>query len=118
MSAYLRANEDRNMTDNPNAPTYDELLAKFNEANDKINELTSKMNSYEDKLKATENDLKASRALNTKLMFNDPTVKANLNPEPGPEHEPETLDQFLDSFANEAAKYVNAKHRCKIYDEH
>ena len=104
------------MTDNPNAPTYDELLAKFNEATDKINELTSKMSSYEEKIEQTEKDLKASRALNTKLMFNDPTVKTTLNPEPTPEPEPETLDQFLDSFAKKAVDIVNEKYRCKIYD--
>ena len=118
MSAYLRANEDRNMTDNPNAPTYDELLAKFNEATDKINELTSKMSSYEDKLKQTENDLKSSRALNTKLMFNDPSVKAGIDPEPTPEPEPETLEQFVDSFAKVAVDHVNQKYRSTIYDEH
>lgn len=100
-----------------NAPTYDELLAKLNEAQSQNKELSEKIESTLNKVTSLEDSLAQARALNTKLMFNDPSVPAQMNPDPEPDDEPETLDQFIDSFAKVAVHNVNLKYGEKIYGD-
>lgn len=100
-----------------NAPTYDELLSKYNEMMDKNKELSEKIASYDNKISQMDDDLKQARALNTKLMFDDPSVPAQMTPTPEDEPEPETLEQFIDSFAKVAVHNVNLKYGEKIYDD-
>ena len=100
-----------------NAPTYDELLSKYNEMMDKNKELSEKIASYDNKLNQMDDDLRQARALNTKLMFDDPSVPAQMTPTPEDEPEPETLEQFIDSFAKVAVHNVNLKYGEKIYDD-
>ena len=100
-----------------NAPTYDELLSKYNEMMDKNKELSEKIASYDNKLSQMDDDLKQARALNTKLMFDDPSVPAQMTPVPDDEPEPETLEQFIDSFAKVAIHNINLKYGEKIYGD-
>lgn len=100
-----------------NAPTYDELLAKLNEAQSQNKELSEKIESTLNKVTSLEDSLAQARALNTKLMFNDPSVPAQMNLDPEPDDEPETLDQFIDSFAKVAVHNVNLKYGEKIYGD-
>lgn len=99
-----------------NAPTYDELLAKFNALSEENKEMSEKMQAYEGKISEMDDALKQSRALNTKLMFNDPSVGVPNEPDV-PEPEPETLEQFIDSFAKVAVEHVNIKYGEKIYGD-
>lgn len=99
-----------------NAPTYDELMSKYNELVNKNKEMQTKMDSYDEKIGKLTDDLETSRALNTKLMFQDTSVKESTNTmEPVSEPEPETLEMFIDSFNKEAVKIVNRKYGEKIY---
>lgn len=94
------------MTDD--APTYEELLTKFNElkeSNDKINA----------KLEETTKALNDSRALNTKLLLKD-GVEPPTEPTPEPEPEPETMEQFVDSFIKKTCEHRNNIYGEKIYD--
>lgn len=102
-----------------NAPTYDELLSKYNEMMDKNKELSEKIASYDNKLNQMDDDLRQARALNTKLMFDDPSVpvQSASSAETIEDTEPETLEQFIDSFAKVAVHNVNLKYGEKIYDD-
>ena len=102
-----------------NAPTYDELLSKYNEMMDKNKELSEKIASYDNKLNQLDDDLRQARALNTKLMFDDPSVpvQSASSAETIEDTEPETLEQFIDSFAKVAVHNVNLKYGEKIYDD-
>ena len=100
-----------------NAPTYDELLSKYNEMMDKNKELSEKIASYDNKLNQMDDDLRQARALNTKLMFDDPSVPAQMTPVPDDEPEPETLEQFIDSFAKVEIHNINLKYGEKIYGD-
>lgn len=100
------------MTD---APTYDELLAKFNEQSQMISELKEKYEASENKINSLNKDLETSRALNTKLMFEDTTVRVPNSEPVAVEPEPETMEQFIDSFVDKAIDIVNARNRKEIY---
>lgn len=100
-----------------NAPTYDELLSKLNELQSQNAELSEKMQASANKITSLEDSLSQARALNTKLMFDDPSVPAQMTPVPDDEPEPETLEQFIDSFAKVAIHNVNLKYGEKIYDD-
>ena len=90
------------------APTYEELLAKFNE----LKESNQKM---EAKLEETANSLNESRALNTKLLLKD-GVTPTPEPDPEPEPEPETVEQFVDSFIKKSCEKRNKDYGEIIYD--
>lgn len=100
-----------------NAPTYDELLSKLNDLQSKNSELSEKIEASNNKIASLEDNLSQARALNTKLMFNDPSVPAQNTPVPDDEPEPETLEQFIDSFAKVAVHNVNLKYGEKIYGD-
>ena len=98
--------------------SYDDLMARYKEIKDKNAELETKIESYDEKIGKMQESLDSARALNTKLMFDDTSVKDNYSPmEPKADPKQETMDEFIDSFNKEAIKIVNRKYGEMIYND-